>query len=170
MRPFSFVAKCQSKNIREQYDAGVRLFDLRVRFDKNGEPILAHGLMEYCSDNLLNDIRFLNSQKDAVVRVILETSCPNNKQEAWFSNFCYNMQENYLAITFIGGNRKFDWKSIYKFGTYEPVVVGEFSSVPTDKWYGKVNDLWPWLWAKRHNEKVLDEYITFKGYLMMDFV
>ena len=38
--PFS---KCQSKTLVEQYNAGVRLFDLRVRKHK-GKWVFAHGL------------------------------------------------------------------------------------------------------------------------------
>ena len=34
--PFAFTARCQSIDIRTQYEKyGVRCFDLRVRFDKN---------------------------------------------------------------------------------------------------------------------------------------
>lgn len=40
--PFS---KCQSKTLIEQYDAGCRYFDLRVRV-KLGEWVFAHGLWE----------------------------------------------------------------------------------------------------------------------------
>ena len=36
---FSIFSKCQNKTIKEQYDAGVRLFDIRVRKNKKGEWI-----------------------------------------------------------------------------------------------------------------------------------
>lgn len=38
-------AKCQSKTIQEQYEAGCRYFDIRVRNTKRGY-ICAHGLWE----------------------------------------------------------------------------------------------------------------------------
>lgn len=45
LKPFKWVAKCQSKTIDEQFcDYGVRLFDIRVKFN-NGEPVVAHGFM-----------------------------------------------------------------------------------------------------------------------------
>ena len=47
MAPFKFMAKCQDLNIIEQYEIGVRCFDLRVRFNKKGEFILGHGFMQY---------------------------------------------------------------------------------------------------------------------------
>ena len=45
-RWFSFVAKCQDKTLKEQCEAGVCLFDLRVKY-KDGCLYLAHGLAEY---------------------------------------------------------------------------------------------------------------------------
>lgn len=170
MRPFLFIAKCQSKNIREQYDAGVRLFDLRVRFDEVGKPILAHGLMTYESDGLMDDLEFLNNQKYSTVRVILEMSKADEMQEMDFDAFCINIVERFKNIRFIGGNCKCDWEKIFNFGTFEPAIVGEFASVPSDKWYGKINDLWPWLWAVRHNKEVTEKYAEYDSYVMMDFI
>lgn len=170
MRPFSFVAKCQSKDIQGQYEAGVRLFDLRVRFNKKGEPMIAHGLMKYKSMGLMGDLAFLNGQKYSIVRVILETSKADERQEKLFKEFCLKIRRKFKNVRFIGGNRKFDWTSIFKFGTFEPAIVGEFSSVPSSKWYGKFNDLWPWLWSKLHNSEVFERYVTYGGYVMIDFV
>ena len=49
MRPIAFMAKCQRVDIRTQYERyGVRCFDLRVRFNKYGLGIVAHGIVEYC--------------------------------------------------------------------------------------------------------------------------
>lgn len=39
LRPFTFMARCQSRSHIEQYKRGARFFDIRVRFDKNGQPI-----------------------------------------------------------------------------------------------------------------------------------
>ena len=170
MRPFSFVAKCQSKNIREQYEVGVRLFDLRVRIDELGQITICHGIMEYKSTHLFDDMRFLNNKKDVIVRAILETSYKDERIENDFKHVCSLFQVGFPSIKFIGGNRKFDWTSIYKFGTFEPAIVGEFASAPSDKWYSKINDLWPWLWAKLHNREVLEAYKDYEGWVMMDFI
>ena len=48
-------AKTQSKTIKEQYDAGCRSFDIRVKKDKDGVYRCAHGLWtskRYASDIL----------------------------------------------------------------------------------------------------------------------
>ena len=39
----TLFAKCQSKSIREQYLAGCRMFDIRVRWHE-GRLVCAHGL------------------------------------------------------------------------------------------------------------------------------
>lgn len=43
---FPFVAKCQKKTLLEQYNSGVRLFDMRVR-EHNGRYTIYHGLARY---------------------------------------------------------------------------------------------------------------------------
>lgn len=171
MRPFAFMAKCQSKNIREQYEAGVRLFDLRIRFDKCGRTILAHGLIEYDASGLEDDLRWLNNQLDNItVQVVWEIS--HDVKDEWdlFGAECFRFRQRYRNLTFVCGCRKFDWKRIYNFHTSEPSIAGCFASAPSDKWYSKLNDLCPWLWAKIHNEKVLDAYKDYDGWVMMDFV
>lgn len=34
LKPFRFIAQCQNKTIEEQYQAGVRMFDIRIAFNK----------------------------------------------------------------------------------------------------------------------------------------
>lgn len=48
LKPFGWMARCQSKTLNEQfYIYGVRLFDFRVRFDKDGGIIHAHGPFKF---------------------------------------------------------------------------------------------------------------------------
>lgn len=51
---FPFVAKCQTKTIRQQDIEGVRLFDIRVRYDRQGRLVCCHGLAVY--DKTLKDV------------------------------------------------------------------------------------------------------------------
>lgn len=53
-RLFPFVAKCQTKSIRQQDIEGVRLFDIRVRYDRQGRLVCCHGLAVY--DKTLKDV------------------------------------------------------------------------------------------------------------------
>lgn len=173
MRPFSFVAKCQSKNIREQYEAGVRLFDLRIRFDEYDNLIPAHGLMEYDYDvdSLKADLRWLNNQLDVVyVQVVFEMNRPSEWDEISFLNWCMNLRRRYKNILFVGFNRKYDWKPLLNDKQGNLPIAGCFASAPSDKWYSKLNDLCPWLWARLHNNQVLEAYKDYEGWVMMDFI
>lgn len=172
MRPFSFVAKCQNKNIREQYKAGVRLFDLRVKFmHYYGFPVLAHGLTEYDSSGLEADLRWLNNQLDVVyVQVVLEIGKSDCMQELAFVNWCKTIRRRYTNVIFVGFNRKYDWIPLLDDKQGNLPIAGCFASAPSDKWYSKINDLWPWLWAKLHNREVLEAYKDYEGWVMMDFV
>lgn len=49
LKPFWWMARCQSKDIKEQ-SKYTDFFDIRVRFDKNDNPVFAHGLIEYKFD------------------------------------------------------------------------------------------------------------------------
>jgi hypothetical protein len=171
MRLFSFVAKCQAKNIREQYEDGVRLFDLRIRFDEYGNLILAHGLTEYDAIGLESDLRWLNNQLDVVhVQVVLEIVNHDGWQGLIFSDWCMKVQRRYKNIVFLGFNRKYDWKPLIDDKHKDLPIAGCFASAPSDKWYSKINDLWPWLWAKRHNKEVIEAYKDYEGWVMMDFI
>ena len=171
MRPFSFVAKCQAKNIREQYEAGARLFDLRVRFDRYGIPYIAHGLMVYDSDVFGADLRWLNNQLDVVyVQVVIEVGKENTLQENLFIAWCKKIKRRYKNIIFVGFNRKYDWKPLLDDKQENLPIAGCFASAPSGKWYSKLNDLWPWLWAKRHNKQVIEAYKDYEGWVMMDFL
>lgn len=168
MRLFNFVAKCQDKNIKQQYYNGARMFDLRVRFDNYGYPIIAHGLAEYSNKCLTDDLIFLNEKgKDTVyVRVILETNEESYGDEVLFTNYCASLRNKYENIRFIGGNRKYDWEKVFDFDITEPAIKGVFASV-TDS---KIDDVWPWLYAKRNNNKNLKGNENYNGYLMVDFI
>ena len=75
MKPIGFMAKCQRVDIRTQYEKyGVRCFDLRIRFNKYGLGIVAHGIVEYCftASKIYEDLAWLDAQGDCYVRVIHE--------------------------------------------------------------------------------------------------
>lgn len=168
MKPFNFMSKCQSKGIREQYnDYNVRLFDLRVAFDKHLNPYIRHGIMNYGYKDVEASLSFLNSRNDTIyVRVILENNSReyNDKQSTSFYNYCKYLQDKYPNIKFLDGVRKFDWVRLYDFGNNYPSMDADFSSVKGSK----IDDLWPWLYAKKHNKKAIENCKS--KYLMIDFV
>ena len=178
LKPFYWVGRCQSKDIEEQYKTGVKLFDFRIRFEENNAPVFAHGPMKFKGD-VYEYLTMLNKIAESPVycRIILESNSPmknQEKQEELFIEFCKNLS-NYPNIIPFGGRRKYDWSILYNFGTKEPVLDDKYSSTtnifggPINKWTAKIDDIWPWLYAKTHNKRLL-KYGTDKDVLFIDFV
>lgn len=114
MWPF---AKCQSLTYEQQYDFGVRLFDLRIRFINN-IPYFAHGELEFCGVDANTVIDFLNKKGDCAVILALENNAAiGNTQDEQFQIFCKECLEKYPNVTFTGGWAKYpgNHPTIYKF-------------------------------------------------------
>lgn len=165
--PFKFMAKCQNCSIEEQYKLGARMFDLRVRYDKNNMPEFRHGSMAF-KGNVENVLQYLNSTKaKTYVRLLLEVNNNKdlNRQELLFSIDCSKWENTYKGITFFCGRRKFDWKQVYKFKADDIKVIQKVSSMT-----GTVLDDWcPWLYAKLFNKKNYKEWDS-KNWLLLDFI
>lgn len=171
LKPFTFMARCQSKTIAEQYAAGVRMFDIRVGYNKKGNVHFRHGLMRFKGDVEVV-FSWLNSQSERVrVRLILEEYRDDGdmQQENCFTDDCRRWERAYPYITFFGGVRKHDWEELYVFPlNLESSIKHMYASMQGNK----IDDLWPWLWAKFHNKKnISDAKKTCNcKYVMIDFV
>lgn len=145
MRPFEFMAKCQEKTIQEQYTHGVRLFDLRIRFDDRGCPYVCHGLLVYrmTEEELLKELDWINSMGDCFVRVLLETMKVHLNgnlgvyQEECFVKWCSELERFYHNIKFTGGESKMIQKVAYDFKTETQPTIKEGSST----WWPKLRYL-----------------------------
>lgn len=175
MRLIAFAARCQRVDIRTQYlKYGVRCFDLRIRFDDDFIPIIAHGPVVYGhndpdGENYFKDLRRLNVKGDCYVRVIHEVR--TKKQYHYgevrrFQDLCGILKECFPSIQFWCGRNLYNWQKDYDFGddpsceeTYGSVIQGK-------KWlYG----LWPWLYARTHNKHIKAKG-TDKDILLIDYV
>lgn len=169
--PFRFMARCQSKTIEEQYELGIRMFDIRIAFDKKGRPEFRHGLIAYKGE-VEPIFKFLNERKDTHVRLLLEEYRDDKTsiQEVLFALACNVWKVQYPHIKFFGGRRKRDWSKIVDFD-YEPEYDNKYSScnTPDGKTGTVLDDLWPWLYAKLHNKKSIEKG-TDKPWLLLDFV
>lgn len=69
-------ARCQSKNILEQYDSGIRYFDIRVRFDKNNNIVFCHNftIFDISKNEVLFDL--IPISKDSYFRIVLDYRTP----------------------------------------------------------------------------------------------
>lgn len=170
MRLIAFAARCQCKTIQEQYDLGVRCFDLRVRFDKYEITCVAHGVVEYKIDlsELTSQLKWLDEKKDCYVRIIHEvrqksqytTSAINS-----FTTFCRYMSNKYTNIKWWCGRNLYNWNVDYDFGK-EPTCEENYSSVSKPR---LLDDWLPWLYARLHNSTII-EHGTIKEILLIDYV
>ena len=171
LTPLRFTAKCQSKSIAEQYyKYGVRSFDLRVRFNKDNEFVVAHGMMVYdCTkDDILKDLAFINNVGGCSVRILHEVR--NSKQYTKssllkFREFCEEIKEKFENIVFYCGRNLFNWEEDYYFD-YHPTELAKYSSVCPPK---ILDDWFPWIYARFHNKKTFMEG-TDAEILAVDFV
>ena len=177
MRLIAFAARCQRVDIRDQYlKYGVRCFDLRVRTDKLGRLVVAHGPIVYTftADKIYNDLAWLDSKGDCYVRVLHEVRTRkqhNADRVKAFVHFCEAVEDSYPRIKFWCGRNLYDWKLDYIFGdffSWEELSCEEtYGSVVTGKkWlYG----WWPWLYAVTHNKQIKAKG-TDKDILLIDYV
>lgn len=141
-------AKCQSKSIKELLDLNVRCFDIRIRFDKNNLPYACHGLFKVNFN--WEDLAILNEYDDIYIRLILETSKEDSKQEYNFIRFVKSVKKLFPNLKLIELRRKFDWKRIVTPDCEEPKIIQYVSSMAKDvRWYEKYI---PYLYAKRMNK------------------
>lgn len=150
LRPFAFVGKCQSLSIFKQYKLGIRMFDLRITFDKNDIPKFAHGNIVYRNSFVEGILSQINVWGDCYVRIILENNKYSDKNNKLFKSHVQYWVNKYTNIKFFGGNRKYDW---YKFDIKglvpEPKYIQKISSMT-----GSIlDDWWPRLYAMFNNKK-----------------
>ena len=99
--------------------------------------------------------------------------------EANFCEFCKQVEDTYKHIAFFGGNRKYDFKVIYKFKVEDPHLKDLYSS--TTSWFKNSNnrilriidDWWPWPYAKFHNRENIEKAkrdLRVIDFLFLDFV
>lgn len=180
-KPLAWTARCQNKTLEDQlYTYNCRIFDIRVKYTKNGDLTYAHGPIQFCG-HVMTDLKDLNNmakyvEQPVYVRIILESNGKmkdQDLQEEHFTYFCESIEEDFTNLHFFGGVRKYDWKEIYHFK--ESIdLVDRYSSTTSmfgsdkNKWYAKLDDLWPWLYAKTHNRKNLRKYSDKN--IFIDFV
>ena len=172
MKLLAFTARCQAYDIYDQYYLyDVKAFDLRIRFDNDGNIIIAHGLIEYdyTQEKLMEDLDFLNKIKGITVRVLHEVR--NEKQYTnqsvfFYINFCRHLREKFKNIEFYGGYNLFNNKQ---------ECPSLMSDIPTESKYSSVcppkifDDWYPWLYARIHNKRNIKKG-TNKKFLAIDFV
>lgn len=157
MKPFGFIAKCQSKNIAEQCSEGITFFDVRVHLVDKVRWEFAHGLIDYqwtTNTNIAGVLAQINIScvsESPIVRLVLEKVHNKETDFKAFANLCEKLKASYPNIIFCGGVYKKNWKVLYDFGNnFDKDIVQYVGSMAKDaKWYEKFI---PKLYAKRMNE------------------
>lgn len=133
-----WTAKCQSKNLKEQYQSGVRYFDIRLYVSKNYVKF-AHGLVNYGS---FYDSEVLNilAKKGVKFRLILEKG---DKKK--FKKIVDGLLDNGWGdqIHYIVDDKK-SWNVIWKNPNISLITKDYYPTYPKD---GTIP------YPKKHNEK-----------------
>ena len=166
-RPIAFMARCQSLTIQEQYQQGVRCFDLRIRY-KKWKLQVAHGNMVYdiTEKQLKDDLEYIDSKGDCFVRILHEARTKKQYElsKPFFQSFCYTLNSDYPNIYWWCGRNLYNWQRDYNFDK-EPSCEEKYSSVTSPA----LDDWWPWLYARLNNKMILAKG-TDKEILLIDFV
>lgn len=159
--PFS---RCQKLTIREQFEKGVRFFDLRAK-KTNGGYIVQHGLWK-ASMSLNEAIKTIgelaaSTQETAYVILTYEGRLENANEEEMFKKDMHGIVSNYSYIILSSINVKLpEWRTLE---TVHPVYVKQsYTKIVGWKILLPIPFLW-WLLSKK--EEFKDEYFT-----MVDFV
>lgn len=161
LRPFSWMAKCQSLNIEDQWKAGARYFDIRVKV-RNYEIISSHGLMTYdikVVDQLyILDKLALNSNEECYIRFVIE----DGKNIQYVQHAYEILTSSFVHLNFLGLISKPGWVYIED----SDYSVDEIHSYKLFTWK---DFLCPKYWAKKFLKKNLE--INHSGkYLILDFI
>lgn len=156
--------KCQNKTIYEQYNSGIRYFDVRVRYI-NDKWCLVHNKIVFnasINDTLLSFI-FSNKCSDSdirYIRIILdERKCPENSQYL-IDKFIEFIKKLYSMMAYWNINIHIDpiiywqWKNPFKGKAITPIIE-DHSSVKT-KWYQYI------LGTKWYANKIKHKYNEYK--------
>lgn len=160
LRLFSWIGKCQSLNIEEQYKKGVRFFDIRIKY-VNGKTMSGHGLLTYKVD-IENILEWLNSKYDCTVRLFLENNKKNpTKDFNRFENDIKNWISKYKNIVFTEGGCRYNYKRFIN------------DKLKFDECYWKFGYTlipYPKYWAKHNNYRLHhgDNEIKFRVYDFID--
>lgn len=176
MKLLRFTAKCQEVDIVTQYEQyNVKCFDLRVRWDKDNNLVIAHGLIEYniTQEELEKQLDYINSKKDCYVRVVNEIrtkSKATSENESQFIYYCNYLENKYPNIKFWCGKILYKYKTLYNF-KYCPTYCEQYCSVCPPK---LIDDWYPKRFAKKQNKKIIANHTNIIEsntiILLIDFI
>lgn len=163
-------ARTQSKTIKEQYDAGCRMFDLRVKmYNEKYHP--AHGayIAKRTFDDVLKEINSFNDS--CYICVTYEGKFDSTDQIENFKTDMMCFREKYshiywgpIAVKYMNNDVKVDWITILPAQKFEKNIQG---FIPLDGKHWQTYLPIPWLWNKIYTRKHVfnEEYFIFVDFL-----
>ncbi len=126
---FSIFSKCQNKTILEQWNSGVRFFDLRIE----NELHLAHGLWSSKITlldvlDMLNEISLTDKENSTFVMITIERNY-HEKTITSLVNYLMTLKKKYNNLHFVSINRKRPkWETVVFYNKVK--YVNDYVSVP----------------------------------------
>ena len=153
----------QGKTIKEQYDAGCRYFDLRVKLDKHNVWRCAHGLWTAKPTfmDILNEINSFG--EPCYVDITYEIRLTDEEKEK-FLELVDSVNETYKNILICSVNlKKPTWTNVRNY--HSVPLRGEFVHLDGSSWHTYIP--LPWLWKKIYYDepKFNEDYYTMVDFL-----
>lgn len=173
------TAQCQELSIIEQYNYGVRYFDIRIN---RNTPYNRHGLVTY-DVKVEEALRILNDMSTQVDPIYVSLNYenglfePKSKYEQWFKEAYSSIVSNYRNLVFTGGYAKHPWRRVidvprisilemhWEFGNFK------YGKTTKDKIRALLQSIIhfnPRYWAEKNNSTYRKWYEDTN--LMLDFV
>lgn len=164
-------ARTQSKTIEEQYNAGCRYFDIRVKW-VGGELYCAHGLFTTArtAHDILREINGFPEKCYVILTYEGRIKGEKELEEFRLSVECFQQIFRYInwgqtAVKYTDRGIKVDWKVILPALEPSEKCVQGFLPLDGRSWQTYLPI--PWLWKKiYHNRPKFSE----ENYLMVDFL
>lgn len=170
MNLISLWWRCQKKTIKEQYDLGARIFDIRV-YRNNDKWGMAHGFAHFDENfRTISDIceYFKTNFPGSVIRIYLEDNVKKNDDLKEF--FLAEADEAFgkYQYMFWEVGTHHPWVTYYRNKEFSPQIKEYYCHLfnwNTDRgfWYNIKNFDWSsWslpAYAKKHNIPITDEMI-----------
>lgn len=166
LRPFNWIAKCQKLNLKQQWDLGVRYFDIRVKFINPTTIKSGHGLVTYNIYPELGiaalDAYSKQCNEKFVVRLFHENGLLNpSKYRGEFISYCEYLAKVFPDVTFVEGGCRYDYYQAIKKTVPKRICYASYSKrfrLPCPK-----------LWALKHNKNFHAQDNTIE-YSIYDFI
>lgn len=160
-------ARCQSRSIRSQWEAGCRYYDIRLTLGRDGVWRAAHGLWtsKKTIREIIDEINDCACSDDETVYVSLtlergdKTLCDAlvSKVNKWMIKFDNNILFTYVAYKHPKWTMYHKWQDV-------PIKQG-YTNLDGSSWHTYIPI--PWLWKKLYHNHT--DYDT-ESFTMVDFL